>query len=207
MRQITSCALIVLGMMIFLSAQSPKKDRGEKDAVEAAEALIRGSDKRGSPQTPLDLDVTVAISRDGLMMTPRPFLRLTHTLGADLTGDLYLWGGWLRADPPIRPQDIICTPPSEYSAICVARLSISEKVDWQSLLVDVFAARACSIDLTPMPRAIVSDAADLLVRMSIEGHVETYWCNAPGGTSGAGEREAVRVMEAMLKLANAARRR
>lgn len=205
MRQITSCVLVLLSAAICLAAQ-PLKGRSESDAFEAAAALVRGVDK-GSPQAPLDLDVSVAVSRDGLMSQPRPFLRLTHALGADLTGDLYLWGGSLRGSPYLRPQDVICTPPGEYSPICVARLGISEQVDWQSLLVDVFAARACSMNLTSMPPAIVSDAGDLWVRMSVAGKVETYWCNAPGGGSRAGDREATRVMDVMGKVANAALRR
>src|SRR5262245_444574 len=106
----------------------------------------------------------------------------------------------VRPDPRARPLNPICTPRGEDWPVCVARIEISEQVDWQSLLMDIVAARACSMTLTPLPNSIMHDAGDLDVRLSVAGNVETYWCNAPGGSARAGAREAVRVMDVLGKL-------
>ena len=91
--------------------------------------------------------------------------------------------------------------------MCVAEIGISEPVDWGSMLVDIVAARVCSMRLTQGGVGVTYDAGDLDVRMDSAGVSEAYWCNAPRNSLRAGAREAARVMDVMEKLDNDARSR
>ena len=195
MRRVTFCALVVLCLGIHPTAQT-YKGRTERGAFEAADALVRGSingSPKGAPAVPLDLDVSVAVWSP-MALGPVPFLRLTHTVGGDLTGDLYAW--WMA---PVGSQlpNRICTPRDEGVQVCVAKVGVAKPVDWKSLLVDVVAARVCSMQLTSGPIAVTTDAGDLVVRLSSEGKTETYLCNAPRYDGRAGAAEAARVMDVL----------
>jgi hypothetical protein len=190
----------LLSSTICLAAQSPTP------AFEAADALVHGADSEPRSVS-LDLDVSVAIWAP-TRSVPNPFLRITHVPGADLTADLYVW--WMPPGgiaPSKLTRDPQCRPPSQGVRVCIARIGVSQQIDWGSLLVDIVAARVCSMRLTSAGVGMAFDTGDLDVRMYSTGKSEAYSCNAPRGSARAGAREAARVMDVLEKLANDARTR
>jgi hypothetical protein len=201
--RVTCCALIVLSSAMCLTAQSPTS-LGGGPAFEAADALIRSTDPTPRP-VPLDLDVSVAIWAPTALW-PSPFLRLTHAPGTELTGDLYVW--WrppADIEPSKLPRDPKCRPPSEGAPVCIAKVAVSERIDWGALFVDIVAARVCSMTLTSGDFGMMFDAGDLDVRIYSAGTSDTYWCNAPRNSFRAGAREAARVMDVLEKLTSGMR--
>jgi hypothetical protein len=195
----------VLSTTVSFEAQSTSPASG-KGWFDNLLVLVKGLDEQ-PPVLPFDLDVNVAVWAPTALQ-PVPFLRLTHVPGGDdMKADFYVW--WMppaNVHPQVLPRNPHCSPSSQGSTVCIAKVEILDKIDWSAILVDIAATRVCAFALTGTV-TIGFDAGDLEVRMYSKDQREEYSCNAPRGSARAGAREAARVMDVLEKLAIEARSR
>lgn len=199
--------LFVLSTVPSLEAQSVSSLRNRKSAFDNVLGLVK--EVRQPEPLALDLDVAAMIWAPTALL-PVPFLRLIRFPGGDLSADVFVW--WLHpadVDSSRLPQNRRCSKPGQGTAVCVARVDVTEQPDWSQLLVEIVGSRVCDFVLSSGPLTVTADAGDLDVRVYRRGRqFEEYSCNAPRGNARPGAREAAHVMDVLEQLVtNVARRR